>query len=68
MHRRHHSMDERNTPNFGTILSLWDALFGSLNIRGLQEVIMVGTPAIGKRDLKLGSLMLHPFLAWRDMR
>jgi sterol desaturase/sphingolipid hydroxylase (fatty acid hydroxylase superfamily) len=68
MHRRHHSMDERNTPNFGTILTLWDALFGSLSIRGLQEVIMVGTPAIGKRDLKLGSMMLHPFLAWRDMR
>jgi sterol desaturase/sphingolipid hydroxylase (fatty acid hydroxylase superfamily) len=68
MHRRHHSMTERNTPNFGTILSLWDALLGTLSIRVPQEVIMVGTPAIGKRDLNLGSLMVHPFLAWRDMR
>lgn len=67
MHRRHHSMTEKNTPNFGTILSLWDILFGTLNVRGAREIIDVGTPVIGKRDLTFGSLVLHPFVAWREM-
>ena len=64
MHRRHHSISEKNTPNFGTILSVWDILFGTLNVRRSQEIIDVGTPEIGKRDLSLGSLVLHPFFKW----
>ena len=68
MHRRHHSMTEKNTPNFGTILSLWDIVFGTLNVREPQEVINVGTTTIGKRQLNFGSLVLHPFVAWREMR
>ena len=68
MHRRHHSMNERSTPNFGTILSLWDILFGTLNVREPQEAIDVGTPGIGKRHLTFGTLVLHPFVAWHAMR
>jgi sterol desaturase/sphingolipid hydroxylase (fatty acid hydroxylase superfamily) len=67
MHRRHHSITEKNTPNFGTILSLWDILFGTMNVREPLEVIDVGTPAIGKRHLTFGGLVLHPFVAWRKM-
>ena len=65
MHRHHHSISEEDTPNFGTILSVWDVLFGTLNVRGSREIIDVGTPEIGKRDLTLGSLVLHPFFKWR---
>lgn len=68
MHRRHHSLTEKNTPNFGTILSLWDIVFGTLNVREPQEVINVGTPIIGKRQVTFGSLVIHPFVAWREMR
>jgi sterol desaturase/sphingolipid hydroxylase (fatty acid hydroxylase superfamily) len=67
MHRRHHSISEKRTPNFGTILSVWDILFGTLNVRRPQEIIGVGTPEIGKRDLTLGGLVLHPFIKWRGV-
>ena len=56
-------MNETITPNFGTILSLWDNLFGTLNVHGPGEMIDVGTPFIGKRDLTFGNLLLHLF--WR---
>lgn len=65
MHRRHHSISEEYTPNFGTILSIWDILLGTLNVRRSQDIIDVGTPEVGNHDLTLGSLVLHPFYKWR---
>lgn len=63
MHRIHHAPDRRDTDsNYGTILTVWDRLFGSFNRRMAAEPPSFGIP--GMRDperLGLGSLALLPF-------
>ncbi|HEX7616529.1 MAG TPA: sterol desaturase family protein [Thermoanaerobaculia bacterium] len=63
MHRIHHAPNRRDTDsNYGTILTLWDRLFGTFNRRAADERPAFGIP--GMRDperLGLGSLTLLPF-------
>ncbi|MDO8721288.1 MAG: sterol desaturase family protein [Syntrophales bacterium] len=63
MHRIHHSVKirERNT-NYGTILSVWDRMFGTL-IRGIdQGKIVIGVGAYREPgQLDLHHLLLMPF-------
>jgi len=63
MHRIHHAPDRSDTDsNFGTILTLWDAAFGTLNRRRRDGAPAFGLP--GARDpgrLGFGRLALLPF-------
>lgn len=63
MHRIHHAPDRGDTDsNFGTILTLWDAAFGTLNRRGPNAAPAFGIA--GARDpdrLGFGRLALLPF-------
>ncbi len=63
MHRIHHAPNRGDTDsNFGTILTLWDSLFGTFNRREADEAPAFGIP--GARDpdrLGLGYLALLPF-------
>src|SRR5664279_563184 len=63
MHRIHHAPNLRDTDsNYGTILTLWDRLFGTFNRRAPDEPPAFGIP--GMRDperLGLGPLTLLPF-------
>jgi sterol desaturase/sphingolipid hydroxylase (fatty acid hydroxylase superfamily) len=63
MHRIHHSVKiaERDT-NYGTILSIWDRLLGTL-LRGVdQEKIIIGIgPYRAHERLKLHHLLVMPF-------
>jgi len=63
MHRIHHSVviQERNT-NYGTILSIWDRLAGTLLRDVDQEGIVIGLGPYRKSgDLGLRSLLVMPF-------
>ncbi len=63
MHRIHHSViiRERDT-NYGTILSLWDRVFGTLLAQADQGRIRIGLGAYQIADkLSLPRLMLMPF-------
>jgi len=64
MHRIHHSVKirERNT-NYGTILSIWDRMFGTLVTDVEQEGIVIGVGAYMKSPEKLtfGGLLAMPF-------
>lgn len=63
MHRIHHAPNRSDTDsNYGTILTLWDRLFGTFNRRAADEPPAFGIP--GMRDperLGLGPLALLPF-------
>lgn len=63
MHRIHHAPNRRDTDsNYGTILTLWDRLFGSFNRRAEDAEPAFGIP--GMRDperLGLGPLAVLPF-------
>ena len=63
MHRIHHSVKiaERNT-NYGTILSIWDRLLGTLLSDVDQEKIVIGVGPYREQDrLKLHHLLVMPF-------
>jgi len=63
MHRIHHSVKihERDT-NYGTILSVWDRLLGTLLKDIPQEAIVIGVGAYRESEkLGLPNLMLMPF-------
>jgi len=63
MHRIHHSVKiyERDT-NYGTILSLWDRMFGTILKDVSQEGIIVGLgPYRDAINLKIHHLLLMPF-------
>ena len=63
MHRIHHSVKihERNT-NYGTILSIWDRLLGTLLKDIPQETIIIGVgPYREPKKLGLPHLLLMPF-------
>lgn len=63
MHRIHHSVKihERNT-NYGTILSVWDRLLGTLLTDIPQETIIIGVgPYREPERLGLPHLLLMPF-------
>lgn len=63
MHRVHHSVviRERNT-NYGTILSIWDRMLGTLLKDVDQHKIIIGTGPYRDPDkLKLRHLLLMPF-------
>ena len=63
MHRIHHSVKihERNT-NYGTILSVWDRLLGTLLKDITQETIIIGVgPYREPEKLGLSHLLLMPF-------
>jgi sterol desaturase/sphingolipid hydroxylase (fatty acid hydroxylase superfamily) len=63
MHRIHHSViiNERNT-NYGTILSLWDRLLGTLLTGVDQSRIRIGMGAYPKPEkLNFHHLMIMPF-------
>lgn len=63
MHRIHHSVviKERNT-NYGTILSIWDSMFGTILKDIDQDRIVIGVGAYREADkLKLHHLLLMPF-------
>jgi len=63
MHRIHHSVKirERNT-NYGTILSLWDRMFGTLLREVDQETIVIGVGAYREPEkLKVRHLLWMPF-------
>lgn len=63
MHRIHHSVkiNERNT-NYGTILSVWDRLLGTLLHDVNQERIKIGVGGhFDEKKLGLGHLLVMPF-------
>lgn len=63
MHRIHHSVKiaERNT-NYGTILSVWDRLLGTLLRNIDQKKIVIGVGPYREEDrLKLHHLLVMPF-------
>lgn len=63
MHRLHHTPTRADTDsNFGTILTLWDFLFGTLNRRVPDPVASFGVPDL-REPAKLGlvSLAFLPF-------
>ncbi len=63
MHRIHHSVviKERNT-NYGTILSLWDRILGTLLTRVDQEKIHIGVGAYNRPEkLNFHQLLVMPF-------
>ena len=63
MHRIHHSLviKERNT-NYGTILSLWDRILGTLLTRVDQEKIHIGIGAYNRPEkLNFHQLLVMPF-------
>jgi sterol desaturase/sphingolipid hydroxylase (fatty acid hydroxylase superfamily) len=64
MHRIHHAPERRDTDsNYGTILTLWDRLFGSFNRREPDEAPAFGIP--GMRDPERLGLFLLAFLPFR---
>jgi len=69
MHRIHHSVvfDEANS-NYGTVLSIWDRLFGTYTrlTRAQHERIVFGVQELPRRDgLRPSAMMLTP---WRIAR
>jgi len=63
MHRIHHSVkiNERDT-NYGTILSLWDRMFGTLLKDVSQEGIVIGLgPYRDAIKLRIHHLLIMPF-------
>jgi hypothetical protein len=64
MHRLHHAPNRRDTDsNFGTILTLWDSLLGTMNRREADEEPSFGIPQM--RDPKALSLVLLAALPFR---
>lgn len=63
MHRIHHTPPLRDTnSNFGTILTAWDALFGTLNRREPLAVAVFGIPELRQSErLGILSLAVLPF-------
>ena len=64
MHRIHHSVviKERNT-NYGTIVSIWDRIFGTLKTDVNQDEIKIGIGAYNTRPEKVNFLgmLIMPF-------
>jgi sterol desaturase/sphingolipid hydroxylase (fatty acid hydroxylase superfamily) len=63
MHGIHHSIVQAETDsNFGTILSLWDRLHGTLKLQVPHELITIGVPAYrDARELAFVKSLLLPF-------
>ena len=63
MHRIHHAPNPRDTDsNYGTILTLWDGILGSLNRRPPESVLAFGLERFRDPDeLGLRSLVTIPF-------
>ena len=62
MHRRHHSVELHDlNSNFGTIFTIWDFLFKTINIRKSREVIPVGAPEVRGTFLNPMDLLIFPF-------
>jgi sterol desaturase/sphingolipid hydroxylase (fatty acid hydroxylase superfamily) len=63
MHRLHHTPIRADTDsNFGTILTLWDLLFGTFNRRAPDPVASFGVPELREPErLGLVSLAILPF-------
>src|SRR5262249_46235928 len=63
MHRLHHTPNRADTDsNFGTILTLWDSLLGTMNRRAADPVASFGVPQSRDPDrLGLASLAVLPF-------
>lgn len=63
MHRIHHVPKRRDTDsNFGTILTLWDSLLGTLNRRAADDQPWFGIPQMrDPKVLSLGALAVLPF-------
>lgn len=56
----HHDRRGDTDSNYGTILSLWDPLFGSRSRTARQAGMTIGVE--GRREAALSALLLHPFL------
>ncbi len=63
LHRVHHSVERAEADsNFGTILTLWDRLAGTLRVHTHPEAIAVGLPEPGPPEpLSVGVLIAMPF-------
>jgi sterol desaturase/sphingolipid hydroxylase (fatty acid hydroxylase superfamily) len=64
LHRVHHSVERAEADsNFGTILTLWDRVFGSLRDEADPEQIIVGLPDASstRKSPSLPELLLMPF-------
>ena len=59
----HHALKRDTDSNYGTILSLWDPLFGSRNRTPRRPDMEIGVEAAG--ELSFGQLVLRPFVARR---
>ncbi len=63
LHRVHHSVERAEADsNFGTILTLWDRLAGTLRVHARPQAIAVGLPEPGPPEpLSIGALIAMPF-------
>lgn len=55
----HHARRKDTDSNYGTVLVLWDRLFGSRNPRGRRLDMTIGVE--GRAELPLHQLLFHPF-------
>jgi sterol desaturase/sphingolipid hydroxylase (fatty acid hydroxylase superfamily)/predicted lipoprotein len=64
-HQLHHSRSPRHVDkNFGTALSVWDWMAGSLEIAGPARVLRFGLPrSEGCVGRSVGALLVNPFVA-----
>ncbi|MEO6258791.1 MAG: sterol desaturase family protein [Thermoanaerobaculia bacterium] len=68
MHGIHHSdRREETNSNWSSLLSIWDALHGTLRVDVPDETIRIGVPAYREPpDVSFGRIQLLPFVAQRD--
>lgn len=57
----HHALKRDTDSNYGTVLSIWDPLFGSRNRQPRTPEMEIGVER--EAELALGALLLKPFLA-----
>lgn len=63
LHRWHHSVHAGEALNFGTVLPLWDQVFGTFRYRPNEQVAEVGLAPGSPQpaSLHLAALLCHPF-------
>ncbi len=63
LHRRHHGVEPDEALNFGTVLPLWDQVFGTYRGLGSAEPRNVGLsePQRYPAARRVGAWLLHPF-------
>jgi len=68
VHHIHHSSYQPETDsNYGSVLTVWDRLFGTYTEPSSTRVTRVGLESFRlPRDRTLASALVQPFLAWRD--